>query len=128
MKFKFNIFAIAFVFGYIFELAMTNFWGYDMIPRTFGVPIPIVLVWAAGLTSLYYVMKEIKSSVPDYLAILFIYVPSIILIEYIGNQILNITINESFTCIMGSFMCAPYLYYLVAYLVGLFFWNVVKDK
>jgi len=115
------IFLISVLVGYIFELYVSKFWQYDTLFYFLGVPLGIVFVWGLLLTVGYLILNlfEAKTKIPFYFDLLLLYIPVIILVEFIGTNILNWQINEMFPALIGNFMKAPITIYITYYLVTL---------
>jgi len=118
----FGVFLVSLFVGFIFESIVATFWQYDMLTYLLGVPIMIVLVWGFLLTLGHYIIDkyERKTKMPFYLDLLLLYIPSIILVEFIGTNILNWQLNIIYPALIGNFMKAPITIYIAYYLVALF--------
>ena len=117
---------IALVFGLIFEVVVQNlFWGYNIQ----GSIILMTIVWAFSLTGMYYLIKRLMKKKDNLapLLIFVIYVPVIILIEWMGRIVLGIQIDKIYPCLVGNFMCAPVIYYAFVYFWALWFWYSVRN-
>ena len=120
-----KVFLMSLIVGFIFERVMVYFWQYDTLPYFLGVPVAIVFVWGILLTSGYYILNkyERKTKLPLFLDLLLLYVPLIIVAEFIGTNVLNWQINKIYPALIGNFMKAPIIIYVAYYLVSLFFFR-----
>lgn len=123
-----NVFLLSLVVGFIFEKIMAQLWQYDTLYYLFGVPVVIVLVWGFLLTFSYFLVSkyEKKTKSPLYLDVLFLYIPSIIIAEFVGTNILNWQINEIYPALIGNFMKAPITIYVAYYFVSVAFITFVS--
>jgi hypothetical protein len=122
MKKPFKLFLISLLVGFTFELLMAKVWQYNMLTYFLGVPIMIVLAWSVLLPLGYFIVNkyEKKTKFPFWLNLLFLYIPMIIIIEFIGTNVLHWQLNKIYPALIGNFMKAPIPIYIAYYLITLF--------
>jgi len=129
-----KIVSISLIVGYFFELMMKSFWQYDKLTYFLGVPVGIVLAWTFLLTTGFYVIEyyESKTKIPYYLDLLFLYIPLVVIVEFIGTNVLNWQVNKIYPAIIGNFMKSPVVIYVAYYFVALFVYEkifrITKNK
>lgn len=121
-----KIFWISLLIGYTFELIinLSGLWGYDTLTYFLGVPVFIVLTWGFLLTGGYFLTKRVQKRYKLSLikALSLIFIPSIIIFETIGSQVLGIMLNVDFPSLFPLTGCcrAPAIIYLAYYFIALF--------
>lgn len=125
-----KLYLISLLVGFFFELFLSSVWQYNMLDYFLGVPFMIVLSWGSLLPLGYLLVEKLKKTnkLPYWLNLLIIYIPSIIIIESVGTNILNWQLNKIYPPLIGNFMKAPPLVYLSYFLVALLTYSILFKK
>lgn len=120
-----KIFWISLLIGYAFEFVLNalNIWAYDTLAYFLGVPVFIVFTWGFLLTGGFSLTKTVQKRYKLSLikALSLIFIPSVIIFETIGSQVLGIVLNVDFPSLFPLTGCcrAPVALYVAYYLIAL---------